>query len=62
MEKEICNECGRSLKVGSGLFSNRIYDFNDYKTRIFMNKPFPEGSFICFECDEKLNHLIDARN
>lgn len=54
MGKEICNECGRSVKPGSGLFVNRIHDFNDYETRAKMAKPFPEGCFICIECDKRL--------
>jgi len=55
MEKEICNECGKSVEYGSGLFVNRISDFNDYEARVEMQKPFPEGAFIWVECEEKLN-------
>ena len=39
---EKCNECGRSVKIGSGFFVGRIIDFNDYDYRKIMNKPFPE--------------------
>lgn len=40
---ELCNECGRSVKFGSGLFINRVPDFNDYEYRKKeMNKPFPK--------------------
>lgn len=50
---EQCNECGRSVKFGSGLFINRVLDFNDCEYRKNeMSKPFPEGDFICCECDE----------
>ena len=51
---EICNECGRSVAPGSGRFVNRIPDLNDEKTREEMGKPFPEGDYICEECDRKL--------
>ena len=62
MEVEICNECGRSVKIGSGLYINRIVDFNEYEDRVEMQKPFPEGEFICSECEEKLKEKIDAGN
>lgn len=53
MKIEICNECGRSVKEGSGLFVNRISDLNDLETRIEMEKSYPEGDFICVLCDDK---------
>ncbi len=55
--KEICNECGRDVSWGSGLFVNRVLDLDDYETRVEMNKPSPEGDYICRECEVK-----DARN
>jgi DNA-directed RNA polymerase subunit RPC12/RpoP len=60
METEICNECGRSVKAGSKLFINRIPDFNNYETKLEMSKPYPEGEYICAECDEKLSEIKDA--
>src|ERR1035437_482116 len=57
-EKEICNECGESVKVGSGHFVNRVPDLNDLETRLEMGKPFPQGEFICSKCDNENN--IDA--
>jgi len=54
MVTEICNECGQSVEIGSGLFVNRIPDLNDYETRLEMEKPFPDGDFICLVCDEEL--------
>ena len=51
---EKCNECGRSVKIGSGLFVGRVIDLNDVDFRKYMNKPFPEGDFICLECDEEI--------
>ena len=52
--KEICNECGDSVKFGSGKFVNRIVDLNDLETRKEMNKPYPEGDYICEECDSQI--------
>ena len=48
---EICNECGRNVDWGSGLFVNRVIDLDNYKTRKAMNKPFPKGDCICRECE-----------
>lgn len=62
MENEICNECGNSVKFGSGLYVNRIPDFNEYEYRLEMQKPFPEGDFICIECDEKLSEKVNVGN
>ena len=50
-EKEICNECGVSVKFGSGHFVNRVPDLNDPETRKEMGKPFPNGEWICSKCD-----------
>ena len=54
---EICNECGESVKLGSGKFVNRIIDFNTRAYRRAMGKPYPEGDFICEEC-----YLIVVQN
>jgi hypothetical protein len=59
MEREICNECGKSVKVGSGRFVNRIIDLNDFETKIEMGKPYATGEFICSDCDELINQLIN---
>jgi len=56
--KEICNECGKSVKFGSGRFVNRISDFNTRAYRKGMGKPYPEGDFICEECDLRINEEI----
>ncbi|MBI4712268.1 MAG: hypothetical protein HY762_03040 [Planctomycetes bacterium] len=58
MRKEICNECGRSVKLGSGSFVNRVIDFNEIEDRVEMGKPFPEGDFICIECDDTTRNTI----
>jgi hypothetical protein len=50
---EACNECGRDVSRTSGWFVNRVPDLNTIKERIEMNKAFPQGDFICAECDTK---------
>ena len=54
---EICNECGRSVAFGSGRYVNRVPDLNDEETRQEGGKPFPQGDFICAECDIKARCL-----
>ena len=51
--REVCNECGRSVRLGSGWFVNRVPDLNEPEVRKEMGKPFPEGDFICAECENK---------
>ncbi|MEK6646610.1 MAG: hypothetical protein AABY84_08050 [Candidatus Firestonebacteria bacterium] len=58
MEIEICNECGKSVQWGTGFFVNRVADLNETEYRVEMGKPFPEGNFICIECDEKIRNMI----
>ncbi len=48
---EICNECGQPVHTSSGNYVNRVIDFNGYKTRKEMGKPFPIGDYICAECE-----------
>jgi hypothetical protein len=50
---EICNICGKSVAWGSGKYINRIPDCNDRETRFSMGRPFPEGDFVCAECDAR---------
>ena len=56
--KEICNECGKSVKFGSGRFVNRILDFNTRAYRKIMGKPYLEGDFICEECNLRYDEEI----
>jgi len=51
---DICNECGKSVKPGSGLCINRIVDFNNKNYRKQMGKPYYKGDFICIICDNKI--------
>ncbi len=47
----MCVECGRSVKLGSGAFVNRVPVFDDLETRKENGHPFPEGEFVCANCD-----------
>jgi len=62
MTTEICNECGHSVAFGSGRQVNRIPDLNDIATRQEMGKPFPEGDFICEECDLDISSEYEDSN
>ena len=48
-----CNECGRSVAPGSGRFVNRVPDLNEPEERKAAGKPFPQGDYLCAECDAK---------
>lgn len=54
--REICAECGKSVKFGSGNFVNRVPIFDDYKTRKVENRPFPKGEYICPICIDKFEN------
>ena len=51
-DRQVCNECGASVKFGSGHFVNRVPDLNDPEIRLEMGKPFPNGEWLCSRCDE----------
>ena len=48
---EICAECGQSVAWGSGRFVNRVPECNSVIVREEMGRPFPQGDFICSDCD-----------
>ena len=50
---DICVECGNSVKFGSGRFVNRIPVFDDRETNVACGRPFPDGEWLCAECEEK---------
>lgn len=52
MQKEICCECGKSVKPGSGRFVNRVPCLDDYQEKAECGYPFPKGDYICAECYE----------
>ena len=64
---EICNQCGCSVKPGSGNFVNRVPDCNTEKERVGMGRKYPEGDFVCAVCDsngikEEYQELLYAMN
>lgn len=48
--KEICCECGESVKQGSEKFVNRVPDLTDSEEKEKWGYLYPEGAFICAEC------------
>jgi hypothetical protein len=56
VDTEICNECGSSVRQGSGRFVNRVIDCNTLRDKIEWGKPFPRGKYICYECDENIRN------
>jgi len=50
-ENEICAECGKSVKMGSGRFVNRIPILDSYNIRKENGRPYPQGGYICEKCD-----------
>lgn len=56
-EKEICYECGKSVAMGSGKFVNRISSLDSIKEREDMGVSYPEGGWLCEECDLKADEL-----
>jgi hypothetical protein len=59
MAVQICNECGESVAPGSGRFVNRVIDMNDPETRREMGKPYPEGDYVCEECDRAHDDSVE---
>lgn len=48
---EICNQCGRSVKRGSGWFVNRVpSDFGGVEAAMKAGTPFPTGAWQCSAC------------
>jgi len=48
---EVCYECGKSVKFGSGKFVNRIPSLDTEKEREEMGTPYPQGEWLCEMCD-----------
>ena len=59
---EICNECGQSVALGDGRFVNRAPDLNTLEERQDMGKPFPQGDWLCADCDENCPLEIRAND
>ncbi len=52
--KAICVECGKSVAAGSGRFVNRVAVLDDYKTKVERGCPYPNGGYICPECESDI--------
>jgi hypothetical protein len=48
---EVCNHCGDDVSKGSGKYINRVIDSNDITARLYNNREFPLGDFVCDYCD-----------
>lgn len=57
---EICNQCGRSVSFGSGLYVDRVPDFNDEVTRLSFGSTSPTGDYWCRDCDSKSSDDCDV--
>lgn len=53
-DEQFCAECGGSVKPGSGRYVNRVPILDDFQERVAMGYPYPEGAYICAECEEKI--------
>ena len=50
-QKEICVECGRNTRPGSGLFVNRVPVLDSPKENKEMGRHFPKGTYECRDCE-----------
>jgi len=53
----VCAECGRSVAPGSGRFVNRVPELNTRRQRRTMGRLYPQGDYLCAECNESLERL-----
>ena len=51
---EICNNCGKSVKLGSGYYTNRVPDLDTFEERTDLGKNFPVGAYLCTVCDKQI--------
>jgi hypothetical protein len=59
-DEALCAECGHSVLPGSGRFANRVLIFDSYATRRNMGYPYPEGAYLCAECEQAINEKCAA--
>ncbi len=45
-----CNRCGRDVSIGSGFWSKRLSDKDNFEVRKSKGVKYPEGNYICGEC------------
>ena len=55
---EMCVECGRSVRGGSGHFVNRVPVLDDLETKKEGGRPFPEGEYVCADCDSARDKTV----
>ena len=48
---EICCECGKSTKIGSGRFLYRIPITDDFEVNKALGRAYPNGRWLCKQCD-----------
>jgi hypothetical protein len=53
--RSVCNRCGRSVAFGSGLWTNRLRDYDSLESRKSKGAKYPEGNFICGECLKEIS-------
>jgi hypothetical protein len=59
-DTETCTMCGRSVALASGWFVNRVPDLNAPGERRAEGRPYPEGDWICAECDSQCPDCEDG--
>ena len=47
---ETCNQCNRSVKIGTDLYTDRVRDSDTPAIRAENGAPYPEGDFQCADC------------
>ena len=47
-----CNECGHSVRVGSGRFADRVTSDAGHDPN--QNIPYPHGEFLCKPCQDDI--------
>lgn len=57
-DEQVCAECGDSVRPGSGKFANRVPILDGFPERVKQNRPYPEGTYICHECERKIERGI----
>jgi hypothetical protein len=51
--RELCFNCGRSVKRGSGWFVNRVPSLDTREERETAQVLYPDGDFLCGDCDRQ---------
>ena len=51
IDAEICIWCGRSVKIGTGRFVNRVAVLDDFLENKLKGELYPHGEWHCPECE-----------